>query len=390
MVQTRGRALRIDPAWPDKVAITWSVVCVSDAHPRGDQDWQRLVRKHTGFFGVDESGDIADGVAHLDGSFSPFAPPPVADLEIINARMLVRAEDRAAIRDAWRVGEPYADRPAAALRVTRRSGDLLAAGRAPAGVVVHADRVEALPEVPRPSAGRRRRAMTGTGAVAAVVVLAAIVGVVGPAVLTGLLVATTLLGGAVTYVAARADGRDRAAYLRRLADAAARPPSIEAIARAVADGLHATQQASRGADAVEVHVGAGGEHRCVLTGVPEGESVRFAEALDEALAPLQSPRYLVCRHRVSSAAVPDVVWSSDLEASTAALLRPDHTTWYAVPSALGSHVDKARAYARAWREHAGGDPTPLRAGSAEGAGVLAAQAGADPLDVSTVMRRQWE
>lgn len=390
VVQTRGRALRIDPTWPDKVAITWSVVCVSDAHPRGDQDWQRLVRKHTGFFGVDESGDIADGVAHLDGSFSPFAPPPVADLDAINTRMFLRAEDRSAIRDAWRVGEPYADRPAAALRVTRRSGDLLAAGRAPVEVVVHTDRVEALPDVPRPTAGRRDRAQSGALAVAVVLVAAAVAGVLGPAALAGLLLATALLGGAGAYVAARADGRERAAYLRRLADAAARPPSIEAIARAVATGLHATQQASRGADAVEVHVGAGGEHRCVLTGVPEEESVRFAEALDEALAPLQSPRYLVCRHRVSDATVPDVVWSSDLDASTTALLRPDHTTWYAVPSALGSHVDKARAYARAWHEHAGGDPNPLRAGSPEGAGVLAAQAGADPLDVSTVMRRQWE
>src|SRR5690606_31089331 len=42
VVQTRGRALRVDPTWPDKVAITWSVVCISREHPRGDQDWKRL------------------------------------------------------------------------------------------------------------------------------------------------------------------------------------------------------------------------------------------------------------------------------------------------------------------------------------------------------------
>ena len=70
VVQTRGRALRTDPSWPEKVALTWSVVCVSDAHPKGGNDWDRLVRKHSGFYGVDERGDVVDGVAHLDPAFS--------------------------------------------------------------------------------------------------------------------------------------------------------------------------------------------------------------------------------------------------------------------------------------------------------------------------------
>ena len=48
VVQTRGRALRTDPTWPDKVATNWTVVCVSEAHLKGDNDWSRLVRKHQG------------------------------------------------------------------------------------------------------------------------------------------------------------------------------------------------------------------------------------------------------------------------------------------------------------------------------------------------------
>ncbi|MDX6372165.1 MAG: hypothetical protein QOD98_1153, partial [Nocardioidaceae bacterium] len=43
VVQTRGRALRIDPLWPEKVAVNWSLVCVSDQHPKGGNDWDRLV-----------------------------------------------------------------------------------------------------------------------------------------------------------------------------------------------------------------------------------------------------------------------------------------------------------------------------------------------------------
>ena len=117
VVQTRGRALRTDPAWPDKVATNWTVVCVSEAHLKGDNDWFRLVRKHHGFHGIDADGDVVDGVAHIDASFSPFAPPPVASFDASNARMLIAAADRDAIRDAWAVGEPYRDVTLASLRV---------------------------------------------------------------------------------------------------------------------------------------------------------------------------------------------------------------------------------------------------------------------------------
>jgi superfamily II DNA or RNA helicase len=34
VVQTRGRALRLDPSWPEKVAVTWTVVCVTEDHER--------------------------------------------------------------------------------------------------------------------------------------------------------------------------------------------------------------------------------------------------------------------------------------------------------------------------------------------------------------------
>ena len=42
---------------------------------------------------IDADGDIVDGVAHIDASFSPYAPPPVAEFDGLNARMLVAAAD---------------------------------------------------------------------------------------------------------------------------------------------------------------------------------------------------------------------------------------------------------------------------------------------------------
>lgn len=141
VVQSRGRALRLDPAWPDKVAITWTVVCVTDAHPKGDADWQRFVRKHHGFFGVDEHGDVVDGVAHVHERFSPYHPPAQDEIDACNAAMAIRSESRDAIAERWRVGEPYDDAVVPTLRTVARRmsppepGDVLApvGGRAPRG-----------------------------------------------------------------------------------------------------------------------------------------------------------------------------------------------------------------------------------------------------------------
>src|SRR5690606_41808778 len=111
VVQSRGRALRLDPAWPEKTAHTWTVVCTTDEHPRGSADWDRFVRKHEGYLGVDAEGEVMSGVAHVDPAFSPFEPPPEEELDAVNARMLARAGRREGTRRRPRPGAPPRDRP---------------------------------------------------------------------------------------------------------------------------------------------------------------------------------------------------------------------------------------------------------------------------------------
>ena len=135
VVQTRGRALRTDPTWLEKVALTWTVVCVSEDHPKGGNDWDRFVRKHAGFYGVDAEGDVVSGVAHVDAAFSPYAPPPVTDFGEVNARMLLRSEQRALVRDAWAVGTPYDDTLVHTVRITPTGSAAPSADPAP--VVLH-------------------------------------------------------------------------------------------------------------------------------------------------------------------------------------------------------------------------------------------------------------
>ena len=67
---------------------------------------------------------------------------------------------------------------------------------------------------------------------------------------------------------------------------------------------------------------------------------------------------------------------------------PDGEVWHPVPTVLGVRAERATAYAAAFDRWVGGGP-PVWTGSAEGAGVLAAQRGTDPFDVATVMRRHW-
>ena len=379
VVQTRGRALRTDPLWPEKVAVNWSLVCVSDKHPKGGNDWDRLVRKHTGYFGLDPEGQIVDGVAHLDPTFSPFVPPPVAEFDAANARAVVRSEQRATVRDQWHVGEPYVDTAVHAIRIMAvgwagAGGFGLGAG--PADVVLRPDAAELR------GIRRHRTRDRATSLLAGVGVLAAVVaGVAGaPLVLAGGVLA------ALGFGALRV--RNHLRNGEELLHAAEEAPSVIRIASAVADGLLAAGLVRRGADSVEVVLDQESEYRCVLHDVDEVEAEVFATALDEAVSPIMLPRYLLprwVRTKRDHGRWPP--WWYNVWAGFGRL-RPDGVVWHAVPTVLGVNAERAAAYARAWDHWVGGGE-PVYTGSPEGQGILAAQQGTDPFAASTVMRRQW-
>jgi superfamily II DNA or RNA helicase len=395
VVQTRGRALRTDPSRREKVAVTWSVTCVSDRHPRGANDWARLVRKHTGFHGVDAEGTVADGVAHLDSSFSPYAPPPVADFAAVNARMLVRAEDRRGIAEAWRVGEPYADRTAVAVRLRPHRADRLPVTDAPRPVLLTPAGLSTTEHGHEltPDTGPWRRGLLLGGSLLAVALVLLVAGLVlsWPLAVTGVLAGLVAAAAVVPAVRGWRDASQRTAELlrRRVADAV-EPASLAQLARAVADGLHDAGLVSVGARAVEIERTPAGEYRFVLGGVDESESAVFATALEEAAAPLVAPRYVVSRLVTDPASTPARVRPTATALREAERgVRPTGEAWHAVPSVLATRAERVDAYLRAWRRWVG-EGRALYAGSPEGAGVLAAQVGSDPFEVSAVMRRQWE
>ena len=383
VVQTRGRALRTDPLWPEKVAVNWSLVCVTDTHPKGGNDWDRLVRKHAGFMGLDVEGQIVDGVAHLDPTFSPFVPPPVAEFPAANARALLRSEQRALIREQWQVGQPYADATVPTIRIKERG----VAGQGGFGLGSEAAQVVLRPDAAELRSIRTHRVRDqATSLVVGAAVVAGLVSLV-----TGglpILVGAAAVGGAAAY----ARVRSHLSHGRELIDAAETSPSVVRVASAVADGLLASGLTRRGSDCVEVVVDHEGEYRCLLRDVSEVEAEVFVDALEEAVAPIALPRYLVPRWVRTKHARKGAVgrWGERWSAMLAGFgrIRSDGVVWHAVPTVLGVNAERAAAYAKAWDHWIGGGD-PVYTGSPEGQGILAANQGTDPFDASTVMRRQW-
>jgi antitoxin (DNA-binding transcriptional repressor) of toxin-antitoxin stability system len=335
VVQARGRGLRRDHGWPGKVADNWGVVCVTGDHPKGAADFDRFARKHDRYFALAASGDIVSGVAHVDPRLSPYAPPPEAEFDALNAAMLRRAGERDAARERWAIGTPYADEPVATVTIVTRR---------PLGLPAR---------VSRPVTRTRPAWLSWVG-----------------------------WAGVVTLVGLAVAGRTAA----RLA-AAPGSGSLDDLAAATADALRAAGLTSRGGDAVRVEAQPDGSYRARLQEVPAAESALFAEALEEVLAPLSQPRYVI--PRLILAPPPGRAAAARL-----ALRRlvtghvPATVVYHAVPTALSGNKKLAAAFERAWNTRVGPGAV-VYTGSPQGTGILAAQRGDDPFALTTQIRTLW-
>ena len=63
--QLRGRSMRLDKDWPEKVANNWDIVCFADEFTNGFKDYARFEKKHKQLYGVCDDGAIEKGVGHV-------------------------------------------------------------------------------------------------------------------------------------------------------------------------------------------------------------------------------------------------------------------------------------------------------------------------------------
>jgi superfamily II DNA or RNA helicase len=251
--QLRGRALRLDPDRPDKVASLWDVVAVSTSAPG---DWNRMRRRHRRWWGPDAEGRVVTGAAKLHPGAEATSAPSGAALDRLNAESAAAVADEAATRAAWAAVDP-------------------------GGVATEAVEVRSA----RRRSVRTRPAGWRTFGAGAGVASAGALGVAGAALLVPLplLWPIALAAAAGAVVAGRAGrGRDRGTE-----------QTLQALGDAVRAGLVAVGDAALAEAQVDVDTTAGGEVVAVLVGADDAAATRWADALSECLGPLERPRWMV-------------------------------------------------------------------------------------------------
>ncbi len=110
--QLRGRSIRLDKHWPEKVANNWDVICLADEFQTGFSDYKRFIRKHKQLYGVGDDGAIEKGPGHVHPAFMDAEPMGIHEgMAMFNDEMLKRSKMRARTRDLWGIGQPFNAEP---------------------------------------------------------------------------------------------------------------------------------------------------------------------------------------------------------------------------------------------------------------------------------------
>ncbi|WP_432768138.1 DEAD/DEAH box helicase family protein [Sphingopyxis sp.] len=318
--QMRGRAIRIDPARPDKVANIWHLATIdpgaeSIAEVWGDHvDWGRIAdgdaitsdfdlleRRFRAFEGIANSPSTA-----IESGVRRLALRPGAGIAASNAATLALARDRAGIAARWQRSLGGAD---ARAHVRETAAPNYAPQR-----LASIDTLQWL-----------AASALASGAGAAALQLRTIAG-------AGIAVAGAALAGAATvamlprlFLAARLWLRNGS--LER---------SLGQVGKAVLGGLHAAgalSVADHAAATLRIAHDASGRVELVVDGISRSGERMVMMALAELLGPVQNPRYLLERRS----------WLGPVA-------RRDY---HAVPTVIARRQPSAEAFHRLWKAHVG-------------------------------------
>lgn len=320
--QMRGRAIRIDPQVPDKVANIWHLATIEpgasgaieataesfdwgaldDMGPQGFSDMGIVERRFRAF------AAISNGPSDLiESGLGRLALDPALGLEEQNAITLGLARDRAGIAQKWRTSLGQGT-PRSQVRETASptySPRALSVSNTLQSLVWTAG---------------------GTGAFALAEQLSGV-----PSFETLGIVA---MGASGIAVLASLPGLVRATRL--VWRNGSLESSLEQVARAVLEGLVAAELIGReeAAEAqIDVRSGADGRTDVIVADVSRATERMVMEAIIELLGPVQNPRYLLVRRS----------W----------LGLVGRTDYHAVPSVLGARKENAEAFADIWRKRIG-------------------------------------
>lgn len=320
--QMRGRAIRIDPAVPDKVANIWHLATVD---PYDRADWDRLVTNFDwGALNDGSAADITDlavvarrfkafeGIANgsstlIESGIARLGVDPDMPAAEANARSFAHAADRSAIAQRWLASLGEGDERS-------HVHETVAPVYAPRALSWY-DTLQSLAYTAASSG-----ALAGANELRAVTSWEGL-GLVG----MGLAGFATLASLPQLAMAARLAWRNGSLE-----------GSLGEVTRVVIRALSDACVIS-GADAeaveVEIRTSLDGRKDIVLTGVSRAAERQVMQALAEILGPVQNPRYLLMR------------------ASWLGLRR--RVDYHAVPTVLGAKKMDAERFAALWTAHVG-------------------------------------
>ena len=121
--QLRGRSIRLDSLWKEKVANNWDVICLAEEFTKGFDDYERFKEKHKQLYGVCDDGTIEKGVGHVHAAFNDVRPEGINEgMELFNEDMLNRAVNRQKCRQLWGIGQPFNAKSSSAVELKMGGG----------------------------------------------------------------------------------------------------------------------------------------------------------------------------------------------------------------------------------------------------------------------------
>ena len=375
--QLRGRTLRLDPSWPRKVAHNWTVTAVlpTDVRLAAAPDVSRMHRKHERIWGLlrEDATQVVRGtqialtnvqaarLAAIVGGVRRASIPALDDA------VAAELPTREASYDAWRVGEPYADRESVAAVVEEARTQPFRTGPTAEGIlaVVLAVVLWLLAQSVRVLADLVRHGSVGAALLGVLVVLVVGVGLSWPV--------AKQLG-----LALRQRFSTVGAYRRAV--------------RVVVDALH---RAGRIPAFGEGDVRVGAE---LVGGVPQRFSMEVlgggpadrrlvADALAEFFGPVRTPRFILQVSRTDTATIRRAPLLALSLWIARRVTRGERS--FAVPAAVGRRRADAEAFARDWNRTVG--PARLvEIDSPESLVLLVrARRSSGATQVGPVVRDQW-
>jgi hypothetical protein len=303
--QMRGRAIRIDPNTPGKVAAIWHLATVfpgaSDDPAMQEGDIALLARRFEAFEGITNgsSSTVENGIDRLALNLA-------ASPETENARTLEGVRDREGVAAKWRTSLGGATEHSHVRRIAEAS-------YAPRALAWH-DTLHAL-VVSGVSGG----ALSGTGVVRQFI---------GAGSWVTLLM--IFLGATFLYSLPKLS---RAVMLWRRNGSLER--SLRQVGEALVASLHHAGELSRDETGYEILVQPNltGRYEVIVDGATRAEERAFLDALAEVLGPVQNPRYLLVRE--------------------SRLWRGHRADYHAVPTLLGARKESAEHFLHQWRQRVG-------------------------------------